>query len=53
VAEPETLRATIPHIPARLVARARRRILKLEQTWPSPAAVVEGCERLGVVPAPA
>ena len=41
------------HIPARLTTHARRRILKIEQTWPWATAVVEAWERLGVIPAPA
>jgi Transposase DDE domain group 1 len=52
-AEPETLRATILHIPGRLTSHARRRILKIEQTWPWATAVVEAWERLGAIPAPA
>ena len=52
-AEPETLRATILHIPARLTSHARKRILKIEQTWPWAIAVVEAWERLGAIPAPA
>jgi hypothetical protein len=53
VAEPETLRATILHIPARLTSHARRHILKIEQTWPWAKSVVEVWERLGAIPAPA
>jgi hypothetical protein len=52
-AEPETLRATILHIPARLTSHARQLILKIEQTWPWAKAVVEAWERLGAIPAPA
>lgn len=52
-AEPETLRATILHIPARLTSHARKRILKIEQSWPWAGAAVEAWERLGVIPAPA
>ena len=52
-AEPESLRAMVLHIPARLAAHARRRILKIEQTWPWTTAVVEAWERLGDIPAPA
>jgi hypothetical protein len=52
VAEPESLRAMILHIPARLVTHARTRILKIEQTWPWAPAVVEAWERLGLIPAP-
>ena len=53
VAEPETLRTMILHIPARLVTHARRRTLKIEQSWPWAKAVVETWERLGAIPAPA
>jgi hypothetical protein len=52
-AEPETLRATILHIPARLVTHARKRILRIEQSWPWAGTVVETWERLGAIPAPA
>lgn len=48
-AEPETLL----HIPARLVTHARKRILKIEQSWPWARAVVETWERLGAITAPA
>ena len=53
VAEPETLRTMILHIPARLTSHARRRILKIEQTWPWAKAAVKAWERLGAIPAPA
>jgi Transposase DDE domain group 1 len=52
-AEPETLRATILHIPAHPTSHARKRILKIEQAWPWATAVVEAWERLGAIPAPA
>ena len=45
-AEPETLRATILHIPARLTAHARRRVLKIERSWPWAEAVVAAWEFL-------
>lgn len=51
-AEPETLRATILHIPARLTSHARKRILKIEQSWPWAGAAVAAWERLGAIPAP-
>jgi hypothetical protein len=53
VAEPETLRAMILHIPARLTSHARTRVLKIEQTWPWAKAIVEAWHRLGTIPAPA
>ena len=52
-AEPESLRATILHIPARLVTHARKRILKVEQNWPWGKAVIAAWERFGTIPAPA
>ena len=52
-AEPETLCATMLHIPARLVSHARSRILKIEQTWPWAKTVIDAWERLGTIPAPA
>jgi hypothetical protein len=33
-AEPETIRAKLYHLPARLTAHARRRTLHLDRTWP-------------------
>jgi len=51
-AEPVTLRATILHIPARLTAHARRRILKIERSWPWAETVVAAWNRLGAIPAP-
>jgi hypothetical protein len=49
-AEPE--RAMILHIPARLVTHARRRILKLEATWPWTSAFQTCWKRLGALPDP-
>jgi hypothetical protein len=51
-AEPEALRATILHIPARLVRHARRRTLKIERSWPWADAVVTAWNRIGQIPAP-
>jgi hypothetical protein len=51
-AEPETLRATILHIPARLVHHARRRALKIEASWPWAETIVTAWNRLGAIPAP-
>lgn len=51
-AEPETLRATILHIPARLVHHARRRTLKIEASWPWAETIVTAWNRLGAIPAP-
>jgi hypothetical protein len=46
------LRATILHIPARLISHARRRILKIERSWPWAEALVAAWDRLGAIPAP-
>lgn len=51
-AEPDTLRAMILHIPARLITHARARVLKIEHSWPWAATVVEAWQRLGALPAP-
>jgi hypothetical protein len=53
VAEPESLRAMLLHIPARLTSHARTRVLKIEQSRPRATAMVEAWERLGAIPAPA
>jgi len=51
-AEPESLRAMILHIPARLVTHARRRTLKIEATWPWATAFQTCWKRLGALPDP-
>jgi hypothetical protein len=51
-AEPETLRATILHIPARLVHHARQRLLKIEATWPWAKAFETCWITLGALPEP-
>ena len=51
-AEPEHLRAMLLHIPARLVAHARRRILKLESCWPWASAFQICWQRLTALPDP-
>ena len=51
-AEPEALRATLLHIPARIVAHARRRILKIEATWPWAKAFQTCWQRLSALPDP-
>ncbi|MBS2966634.1 IS1380 family transposase [Actinocrinis puniceicyclus] len=49
-AEPQTLRATILHIPARLVHHARQRVLKIEATWPWAQAFQTCWTTLGALP---
>ncbi len=38
--EPRELRCRFPHVPARLAHSARRRRLKIPESWPSAAAIV-------------
>jgi len=51
-AEPETLRATLLRIPARLVHHARARTLKIETTWPWAKAFQTCWQRLSAPPDP-
>jgi hypothetical protein len=51
-AEPETLRTTLLHVPARLVHHARARILKIEATWPWAKAFQTCWQRLSALPDP-
>jgi hypothetical protein len=51
-AEPESLRAMILHIPARLVTHARQRVLKIEATWPWASAFQTCWRRLSALPDP-
>ena len=45
-AEPDTMRYRLYHQPARLATHARRRILRLERTWPWADAFVTAWQRL-------
>ena len=51
-AEPEALRTMLLHIPGRLTAHARHRILKIEETWPWATAFQTCWQRLTALPAP-
>lgn len=51
-AEPQTLRYCLWHLPARLVAHARRRILKISATWPWRQAFLTCWTRLCALPTP-
>jgi hypothetical protein len=51
-AEPQTLRYCLWHLPARLVSHARRRILKISDTWPWKNAFLTCWQRLCTLPAP-
>ncbi|MET7317352.1 IS1380 family transposase [Streptomyces thermoviolaceus] len=49
-AEPETMRLRIYHLPARLASHARRRILRIERTWPWAMAFTTSWNRLTRLP---
>lgn len=51
-AEPDTLRYRLWHLPARLVAHARRRILKIPASWPWAEAFTACWIRLTALPDP-
>lgn len=51
-AEPDTMRFRIYHLPARLARHARRRILRIERTWPWAEALTACWRRLVALPAP-
>jgi hypothetical protein len=51
-AEPQTMRYCLWHLPARLVSHARRRILKISETWPWKNAFLTCWQRLCALPAP-
>jgi hypothetical protein len=50
-AEPDTLRYRLCHLPARLVRHARRRMLKIPDTWPWRTAFTICWQRLTALPA--
>ncbi|MET9914874.1 IS1380 family transposase, partial [Streptomyces sp. NPDC006476] len=50
-AEPDTMRLRLYHLPARLARHARRRLLRIEQTWPWAAAFTTSWNRLTQLPA--
>jgi hypothetical protein len=50
-AEPDTMRLRIYHLPARLARHARRRILRVERTWPWAPAFTASWNRLTQLPA--
>ncbi|MYV48640.1 transposase, partial [Streptomyces sp. SID2888] len=49
-AEPDTMRLRLYHLPARLARHARRRILRIERTWPWAAAFTTSWNRLTHLP---
>ena len=51
-AEPQTMRYCLWHLPARLVSHARRRTLKISDTWPWKQAFLTCWQRLCLLPTP-
>jgi len=49
VAQPKTLRWELWHAPARLVHRARRRIVRILDGWPTTAALLEAYQRIALI----
>ena len=50
VAEPKTLRYRLLHVAARVVRHGRRRILRLQRTWPWAAQLALAFMRLRALP---
>jgi hypothetical protein len=50
LAEPKTLRYRLLHVAARLVRHARRRILRLQRSWPWAAELAQAFTRLRALP---
>jgi len=51
--EPKTLRYRLLHVPARLTHTARRRRLRIPDTWPWAAAIVAAFANITAIPPPA
>jgi hypothetical protein len=49
VAEPKTLRWGLWHAPARLVHRARRRIVRILDGWPTTAVLLDAYQRIALI----
>jgi hypothetical protein len=49
VAEPKTLRWNLWHAPARLVHRARRRIVRILDGWPTTTALLDAYQRIALI----
>jgi hypothetical protein len=50
VAEPKTLRYRLLHVAARIVHHARRRILRLQHSWPWAVELARAFTRLRALP---
>ena len=51
--EPKALRYRFLHVPARLTRSARRRRLKIPESWPWAAAIVAVFANIAAIPQPA
>jgi len=49
VAEPKTLRWTLWHTPARLIRRARRRIVRILEGWPTAADIIDAYRNVALI----
>jgi hypothetical protein len=49
VAEPKTLRWGLWHAPARLVRRARRRVVRILDGWPTTDALLDAYQRIALI----
>jgi hypothetical protein len=49
VAEPKTLRWTLWHTPARLVRRARRRVVRILDGWPTATEITNAHHRVALI----
>ncbi len=49
LAEPKTLRCRLWHTPARIVRRARRRVVRILDGWPATSALLEVYERIALL----
>jgi hypothetical protein len=49
VAEPKTLRWTLWHTPARLVRRARQRVVRILDGWPTTDEIIDAYQRVTLI----
>ena len=49
VAEPKTLRWTLWHTPARLVRRARQRVVRILDGWPTATDIIDAYQRVALI----
>jgi hypothetical protein len=49
VAEPKTLRWTLWHTPARIVRRARQRVVRILDSWPTATDIIDAYQRVALI----